>query len=980
MKHTAFNEILKNTDRSLIEVYLELQVEYEKVYGKNTVVVMEVGSFFEVYGVDNEKETIGKPKEIGDLLNLQLTRKNKSIPENSVKNPLLVGFPTATFDRYMSKIVQEQKYTIVIVRQKGLPPNVLRYVDTILSPGVHVDYCLDSSDNFAASIVIDKQNSVYSAGYAAIDVTTGKSYVLEAHCTKEDPTFVLDELFHQLQARSTTEIIITCLTSEIDVEEIKRYLELYEGVSVKEQNTRLKISYQNELFKQTYEIQSFLTPIEFLDLEKRPLASEALALLIEFVVEHDHTAIQNIEVPKMLENNSFLYLGNNALKQLNIISTDKDEYTVLKMFDKTVTSVGGRLFKERLLNPIVNKNLLEDRYNMSDALVPVASDVRSELRNVYDIERIIRRISIGRLHPFEINFLYDSLVSARSISDLITKEVKGVKVPELLEQNSYIENAIKHIEKTFDLDASTKIAQKDIKKSFFCSGVDHELDILLEQVSMQWDKLTLIRTSLLELIEKTTGKVSEDFVQIKQLDKEGHYIHLTKSRFFSIEEPLREQFISIDGTVYACSDFVCKVQTTNVKITAPIIDTISEEIIVLQNKITALVKELYTKQLDYLAREYSPLLSSISNALAKIDVALSNVETSKEFNLVRPNIVETDEPILEIHNLRHPLVEQREQNGIYVPNDILLGEKTSERNSTLWKFDDEIRGVLLYGINSSGKSSLMKSLGVTVILAQSGMYVPAEHMTYSIVKELFTRIVSADNIEKGLSSFAVEMMELKNIFNRCTKHSLVLGDEISHGTETLSAIAIVTATIKQLHNSGSLFLFTTHLHQLQTLSHIKHLPNIASLHLSVEYNKETDTLTFDRNLQKGSGSSVYGLEFAQSLHMDETFIREALKIRRELAGDQHDIELLTKKQLSKYHNDVYLISCGVCGSEVDDTHHIREQHTANEDGHIDHFHKDHKYNLLPLCKSCHDKVHHGDLKIEGFVMTSNGIELKIEEK
>jgi len=162
-------------------------------------------------------------------------------------------------------------------------------------------------------------------------------------------------------------------------------------------------------------------------------------------------------------------------------------------------------------------------------------------------------------------------------------------------------------------------------------------------------------------------------------------------------------------------------------------------------------------------------------------------------------------------------------------------------------------------------------------------FVSAAVMKFSIFDSLFTRIVSRDNLAKGLSTFAVEMLELKNIFNRSTVRSLVLGDEISHGTETLSGVAIVAAAIQKLAQTRCLFLFATHLHQLSTMQEITSLENVVNLHLSVEYDEENDKLIFNRVLQAGSGSSIYGLEFAKSLHMDKEFLDNANAIRKRLS-------------------------------------------------------------------------------------------------
>ncbi|PIR76310.1 MAG: DNA mismatch repair protein [Candidatus Magasanikbacteria bacterium CG10_big_fil_rev_8_21_14_0_10_42_10] len=969
MTHEDTQTILSDSDRSLHEIYFELQKHYEHIYGADTVVLMEVGSFFEIYGIDNDEEKIGKPKEIGDLLNLQLTRKNKTIPENHIKNPLLVGFPTATFDRYIRRIIAEKKYTIIIVRQKGEPPHIERYVDRILSPGIHADYTLDHQANFVSSIILEEDDGRYTAGFAALDVSTGASYIAEMYSTKEDPTFALDELFRHLQAHPTSELVMTLDSASMKIEELKNYLDL-DGTHIQTTKKRLNLNYQNALFSNIYSIQSFLSPVEFLDLERKRFASEAMASLIEFIISHDYDVIKELQKPTILENETFVYLGNNPLEQLDITSRDPHKETVLGVMDKTVTSIGRRLLFERVMNPIMNKATLEARYDLSDSIEPVYAKVDTHLRSVYDLERIVRRIRTGRLHPLEINFLYDSLVSAREIDETLNAEATN-----LHEKRDAIDALIVYIEKTINLDISTTCMQQEIKESFFLPGVDAELDDLLAKIATESAKLEAVKTVIAELLTEKLGNDASEYVDIKKLDKEGHYLHLTKNRYALIADVLKKQFVSIDGTVHAFTNFSYKLQTTNVKITGPIIDTISEAITVLESRLVARVKERFAEMIIMLDRDYAHHISEISNTLATIDVALSNVKCTRAYKLVRPDIVEQDEPMLEIKTLRHPLIELREQHGIYVPNDVNFG--ISEKKE-VW--EEHTRGILLYGINSSGKSSLMKSIGIAVVLAQSGCYVPAKNMRFTLVKELFTRIVSRDNITQGLSSFAVEMMELKNIFNRATTHSIILGDEISHGTETLSAIAIIAAALGQLHDIGALFFFTTHLHQLQSLPHVANMDHIQSLHLAVHYDEATDTLIFDRTLQQGSGSSIYGLEFAQSLHMNATFLTNAMNIRRELAGELKDTELLLKKQTSKYNDTLYLTRCAVCGANVEDTHHIKEQHTADDTDHIEHFHKDHKYNLIPLCKECHIKVHQGKLKINGFFKTSKGFALDIEEE
>jgi DNA mismatch repair protein MutS len=407
-------------------------------------------------------------------------------------------------------------------------------------------------------------------------------------------------------------------------------------------------------------------------------------------------------------------------------------------------------------------------------------------------------------------------------------------------------------------------------------------------------------------------------------------------------------------------------------------------------KIVALVKERFVQLQGVFERRYALLFERIIGYVADLDVAVSSAKVAESYNYARPTIVDVkeDENFLQIMALRHPLIEIQEQRGIYVPNDIVMGTRDymdlpyPETVMLDVGVHDghEINGVLLYGINSSGKSSLMKSIGVAVLLAQSGFYVPASSMKFSLFESIFTRIVSKDNLAKGLSTFAVEMLEMKNIFNRAKMKSLVLGDEISHGTETLSGVAIVASSIMKLSKLRSIFLFATHLHQLSTMEEIKRLGNVVDLHLSVEYDEEQDKLVFNRVLQPGSGSSIYGLEFAKSLHMDGEFLDTANRIRKRLANDFDELEMLVKKRTSKYNKELYVTKCVICGAMAEDVHHIAHQSLADQAGFIGHFHQDHKHNLVPLCKEHHRAIHDGKVAVKGFIMTSNGLELEVEDQ
>ncbi|WP_310441734.1 MutS-related protein [Sulfurimonas sp.] len=972
------DSILNNKDKLLTQIYFDLQRYFEDKYGRDTVIFMEIGTFFEVYEVNNDEGQIGKAKEIAELLNIQLTKKNKSIIENSDKNPLLAGVPAVSFDRYLSRLIAEQKYTVIVVKQKGTPPKISRYISQIVSPGTNFDHIVDNDDNYIVSILVDKHREVYTVGYSAIDVTTGKTWLYESHGTSEDPSYALDELFNLLNVYRTSEVVITFLDGIDDQRHVMGYLEIPEHYHYSVNNQRPRIEFQNELFREVYQIQSLLSAIEHLDLERSPMITESLAILIHFVVEHDIHIVQKLDYPKIIDNRRFMYLGNSALEQMGVISKDRNELTLLKLLDKSATAIGRRLLKERLLNPIMEKEELERRYNLIEKVSSHTRYLDEIMRGIYDLERLARRLYLGRLHPFEMNHIYDSMLNVKELIGYAKKH----KIQKISFHESEVEEFLRDISKSIDLDVSRRFTNSSVDENFLMSGVDEAIDTLVKENSTMLIAFEDIMAKIEALLEASNASSANSLVALGLLEKEGYYISLSKNRFSMIE-----------GEFYKDEDFkkfTVKKLTNSVKITSAFTDNLSDRLMKNRRKIVSLAKERYIQLQVVYEKRYSLLFDRIIGYVADLDVGVSSSKVAEMYKHTRPMIVDVkdDENFIQIMQLRHPLIEIQDRSGIYVPNDIVMGNrsyvdlphpKTVMLDAAVHD-GHEINGVLLYGINSSGKSSLMKSIGLSVLMAQAGFFVTAAAMKFSLFDSLFTRIVSRDNLAKGLSTFAVEMLELKNIFNRASLRSLILGDEISHGTETLSGVAIVSSAIIKLARLRSIFLFATHLHQLSTMREIRALKNVVDLHLSVEYDELQDKLLFNRVLQSGSGSSIYGLEFAKSLHMDSDFLDIANKIRKRLAKDFDELELLVKKKTSKYNKELYVTKCVICGEMAEDVHHINHKSLADSNGFIGHFHKNSKHNLVPLCKEHHKEIHEGKIRVDGFVMTSNGLELKFEEQ
>ena len=574
--------------------------------------------------------------------------------------------------------------------------------------------------------------------------------------------------------------------------------------------------------------------------------------------------------------------------------------------------------------------------------------------------------------------MYDSMLNVKELLQYIKK----YKIQKMPFYESELEEFLRDIGKSIDLDISRRFTNATVDENFLMRGVDEEIDTLVKENDVMLLAFEDIIVKIEELLQQTNGLTNTRVVTLGLLEKEGYYISISKNRFSLIEATFKKSDYFLDFNV--------KKLTNNVKITSKFTDNLSDNIMKNRRKIVTLVKERYIQLQSLFERRYSLLFARVISFVSDLDVGVSSSKVAQEYKHSRPMIVEanSDENFMQIMQLRHPLIELQERGGLYIPNNIVMGNriyldlphpKTVMLDVSVHD-GHEINGVLLYGINSSGKSSLMKSIGISVLMAQSGFFVSASVMKFSIFDSLFTRIVSKDNLAKGLSTFAVEMLELKNIFNRASTRSLVLGDEISHGTETLSGVAIVASAIQKLAKTRCLFLFATHLHQLSTMDEISQLNNVVNLHLSVEYDDLSDKLIFNRVLQEGSGSTVYGLEFAKSLHMDSDFLENANAIRKRLANDYDELELLVKKKKSKYNKELYVTKCIICGATAEDVHHISQKSLADSSGFIGHFHKDNRHNLVPLCKEHHKQIHDGRLYVNGFIMTSKGLELQFEKQ
>jgi DNA mismatch repair protein MutS len=348
-------------------------------------------------------------------------------------------------------------------------------------------------------------------------------------------------------------------------------------------------------------------------------------------------------------------------------------------------------------------------------------------------------------------------------------------------------------------------------------------------------------------------------------------------------------------------------------------------------------------------QEYQNETHPICEFITYVDLLYAKAWIAAKYNYCKPEIVtNTDKSFVQVTDLRHCLIEKIQQSELYVANDIQLG------------LPDGLTGILLYGTNAVGKTSFIRALGISVIMAQAGLYVPASSYKFKPYKYIFTRILGNDNLFKGLSTFAVEMSELRTILRLADKNSLVLGDELCSGTESISAVSIFVAGVQALQGVKCSFIFATHLHEIIGYDEICSLHDVGMKHMSVTYDLERDCLIYDRLLKDGPGTNMYGLEVCKSLSLPLDFLENAHQIRMKYHPESASI----LDQKGSHYNAKHITGglCEKCGTNIaSDVHHLIYQKEANDKGIIQRnnlvFDKNSKANLINLCEKCHDDIH-----------------------
>jgi DNA mismatch repair protein MutS len=997
---------------ALIKEYFELTKRYQDEYGENTILLMQVGSFFEVYAKTNKNTNAISGSKINDfsqICELNVVEKNVCVGADDI---LMAGFKDIMIEKYLRKI-QDAGFTAVVYTQDEAAKNTTRSCAGIFSPGTYFSNESQSLTNNITCIWVDLiENKVFMkgkyvvVGIANIDIFTGKTSIFQfKEAYLNNPT-TYDELERFISIYNPSEVIfISNLPDENEMDYIISYAgiqcNLIHKICTTTNNEEIKTqkvirvkncekqTYQKEILNKFYKIDDF--DVFFQNFYNNNIAAQSFCYLLDFVYQHNPHLVNKIAEPIFENCSDRLILANHSLKQLNVIddSSYNGKYSsVLKMLNICLTPMGRRKFAYKFLNPTTNVEYLQREYDITEYFMTYLTDdnynsfLKSNLSCIKDISKNERQIFLKKITPKSFFTLYNNIVLISKIYERISLDSQimqylGGFEPNILQIKEYCDELAGFIKTNLILDLAKDIDQlQNFENNFIERNVDVELDKKTDTLKESELKLEAIRDYLSVTIENKEKKgKTTDYVKIHETEKNNYSLICTSRRCKILEDalPQASTVVKLNFSTDEKKSFdfkVSKSQFSFEKQTSSNNAIVDDQIIGLCKNISFIkssLKDLILLVFNKFVTSFEmhqQKLDSIINFITHIDILYTKATIAKKYNYCKPRIVKSDKSFVDAKKLRHCLIEQLQNNELYVSNDINLGDGKND-------------GLLLYGTNAVGKTSLIRALGISLIMAQSGLFVPCSSFDYCPYNYIFTRILGNDNIFKGLSTFAVEMSELRTILRLADKNSLILGDELCSGTENTSAISIFVAGIQKLHTCQSSFIFATHLHEIVNYDEITDLKSVSLKHMAVIYDKEKDLLVYDRKLRDGPGNNLYGLEVCKSLSLPNDFLEAAYNIR--MKYNPESASLLSLKG-SHYNSKKIISLCEKCGKNMGtEVHHLQHQHDANDEGIIESadnvFHKNKLANLMTLCESCHTDFHKKDVKHKR-VKTTKGFQLR----
>jgi DNA mismatch repair protein MutS len=957
---------------ALIKEYFRLSNEAKTKYGPKTVLLMQVGAFYECYSAITDRTSIDEYCRVCELA-----------CANKAPGVVMAGFRDYSLEKYLNRL-QEAGYTAVVHSQDAQIKEE-RALSGVYSPGTFFTGESAALSNSVACVWLERMRNKTVIGMANIDVFTGRSSVFEAETEPRHAHTTYDELERFVSVHAPSEVIL--ITANFSLKEEEDLLN-FAGIAAcarlvhrpcsddpAVQKSRKQV-YQREIMARFFGGGSAISKMtQFITHE---FATQALTYLLNFVHEHNPNLVHRIAEPVFENCTDRMVLANHTLKQLNIIDDDNGAKSkcssVYRLLNNCMTPMGARHFRTRLLNPSCCAVKIQREYDITAHLISSTDAWRPRLAQLKDLEKFNRLIMMRKCPPQMLHAMHGNLAvigELHAAIDPATSAYLDATNPTPLEESvsAMCARMRQHLDTAFHMDKCANVGADLGDCDFVRPGISAELDMHRAQYESANKTLNELKNYLDSLVlcgEKGRANASSEVVKIHETEKGGISLQATKRRTKLLADQIRQQkldqvCIGPDKRWFSLSAVTYPTATgANNEITSPQLGELCRSIVASNQKIKDVVGQIYANFVDKL-RDWDPVFQQLIHFTTTLDLLQNQCHIATKYKYCKPVIAEGSgaegsggaiKSFFDARNLRHCLIERLNEDETYVANDVALGLAGGEGTGGFAP-----QGMLIYGTNAVGKTSLIRAVGIAIIMAQAGLYVPCSSLTFCPYTTIFTRILGNDNLFKGLSTFQVEMSELRVILRTATDRSLILGDELCSGTEMDSAIAIFVAGLVHLHRVGCTFLFATHMHEINGYDEVRALSRMCMKHLTVTYDKCKDTLIYNRTLADGPGASMYGLEVCKALHLPDAFLEFANAVRLRHRAPPSDIGILS---FEPSHFNAHKLKgvCERCCSELaQEVHHLLPQKDADSRNYIGHVPKNHVANLMALCTRCHDEVH-----------------------
>lgn len=788
----------------MMKQYLEI-----KNANEDLIIFFRLGDFYEMFFDD----AVLLSRE----LELTLTGKSCGLEERVP----MCGIPHHAANGYIDKLI-EKGYKVGICEQIEDPKEakgiVKRDIIQIISSGTVMNGDTLKSDdfNFIANIVDFKH--AYGVSYA--DASTGEIYVL---LVPHNPSKVVSEIIN-LGAK---EVVITDKVDKAIYSMLKNQFHL--PVSITSETT--------SGYKNTYEHLG----------DQRHI--ETVKHLIAYIEGNQKRGLEHLQPALVRENKDYLRMDVHTKRNLELTETlrlKQRNFSLIWLLDKTKTAMGARLLKNFILNPLVDKEAIENRYDCVDTLLNefiLKSDLESYLSEVYDLERLSGKVAFGNANARDMLQLKSSIRVLPQIKEILEKINFHKKLESLDELYELLEKSI------------YENPPMSLKEGFLIKdGYNAEVDELKE---LRKGGKDFVARFEMEEREKTGIKN----LKVGYNRVFGYYIEVSKGNIDAIKD---EYGYQRKQTLANCERYI-----------SPVLKEKEALILNAEEKIVELEYNIFNQIRDEV-KKYIPRLQEIAKVVSEADVMCSFATVSEQYNYVRPTLTENE---LYIKDSRHPVVE-KVIDGEFVSNDIMMDNNTNI--------------LLITGPNMAGKSTYMRQMAIISIMAQIGCFVPASEAKLPVFDSIFTRIGASDDLVSGESTFMVEMMEANNAISNATDRSLILFDELGRGTATFDGMALAQSIIEYIHSNikGKTF-FSTHYHELTDLEDT--LTGLRNIHVSAY--EEDGKITFLHKIKEGSVDKSYGIHVAKLANLPDELIKRASEILKVYEGNEKKRDIKIQESL-----------------------------------------------------------------------------------